>query len=203
MSLGNVTGGCGRLRLDILQTSASVGSGKHDALTIVGGCCGRLVEIEDTLRLFAILVSQLCAGCRWSESFDSSVLLFHELVLLERHVAHESTLWGLNLIEKLPLIANLDREYFGAIVSIERIIALLEFRFEIFGSTVHLEHFILQLCCLIALTITLSEILSKLLFFLRSCPVFFKYNHHLASICIFCINCAFSAHFDNLANLVL
>ena len=94
--------------MDIFQAIASVGSGEHDALTIVGGCCRRLVEIKDTLRLFAALVPHLCAGCGWRESFDSSVFLLQELVLLERHVAHESTLWSLDLIEKLPLIADFN-----------------------------------------------------------------------------------------------
>lgn len=80
---------------------------------------------------------------------------------------------------------------------------MLELGFEIFGPTIHLEYFILQLCRLITLTMVLREILSKLLLFLRSCPVFFEHYHHLASICFLSINCAFSAHFDNLADLVL
>jgi hypothetical protein len=47
-----------------------------------------------------------------------------ELVFRDRHVAHQSTLWSLDLVIE-PLVADLDGEHFGSRASVERILLVV------------------------------------------------------------------------------
>ena len=69
-----------------------------------------------------ILVTELRASSRRGESFDRPILLLE--VLLDRHVAHESTLGRLDLIEELSLVANLDGEHLRGGPRYERAVLL-------------------------------------------------------------------------------
>ena len=89
---------------------------KHDALAVLGGGRGGLVEVKEAFAKSVLLVPHLRAGRgRGSEGFNRAVrrdtviftVLFrllicwvhHELIALELHAAHESTLWSFNLVE--------------------------------------------------------------------------------------------------------
>ena len=69
-----------------------------------------------------ILIAKLSPSCRGCESLDRPVFLLE--VLLDRHVAHESTLGRLDLIEELSLIADLDWEHLGRRAVYERSVLL-------------------------------------------------------------------------------
>lgn len=104
---------------------------QHHGLRVLGSCCWRLVEIEDTLErvLLATIVleAKLGAGPTRCKSLDRTIFTLYE-VLLDRHVAHQSTLWRLDLVEKLSLVTDLDRENLGCMPLYERNI-LFQFRF--------------------------------------------------------------------------
>lgn len=179
--------------LTVLQTSI-VRCRQNHILTVLRGSCRRLVEVEDTviLGIVAVLVAQLRARSRWRESFDRTRLLLE--VLLDRHVAHESTLRSLNLVEKLALVANFDWEDLRRGSSVEwivRPIVLLELGLEVLGPVKrHLKHFVVDLWIdplREVLVARRSETLGKLLLFLGASPMFLKNNDHL-SVGILLIN---------------
>ena len=117
----------GALLGDVAVLKRSIlGCRQHHALTVLGCSGRRLIEIEDPLEcvLFAavILIAQLRPGCRRCESLDRPIFLLK--VLLNRHVAHESTLGRLDLIEQLSLVSNLDWKHLGRGAVYERSVLL-------------------------------------------------------------------------------
>ena len=82
----------------------------------------RLVKVKYTLGLVQELKVRGACGRRWRECFDCPILL--EVILLDRHVAHKSTLWRSDLVKELPLVADFYRKHLGLWTSIERIVLL-------------------------------------------------------------------------------
>ena len=144
------------------------------------------------LGIIAVLVAQLRARSRRCESFNRTRLLLE--VLLDRHIAHESTLRSLNLVEKLALVANLDWEDLRRRPSVKwivRPIVLLELGLEVLGPIErHLKQFVVDLWIdplREVLVARRSETLGKLLLFLGASPMFLKNDDHFG-ICILLIN---------------
>ena len=85
-----------------------------------------MIEIEDPLECVllaaVILIAKLRPSGRGCESFDRPVFLLE--VLLDRHVAHESTLGRLDLIKELSLVADFDWEHLGRGAVYERSVLL-------------------------------------------------------------------------------
>ena len=123
--------------------------------------------------IVTVLVAKLRASSRWSKSFDCTGLLLE--IFLDGHVSHESTLRGLDLVEQLALVSNLNREHLGRGSSVEwivRSIVLFELGLEVLGPVErHLEHFIVDWNLRVyslreVLVARRGETLSKLLLFL-------------------------------------
>ena len=127
--LGRV-GGCvvhrALLRDVAVLERAVLGRRQHHALAVLRCSGGRLIEIEDSLQCVllarVVLVAKFWTGSRGCERLDRPALLLE--VLLDRHVAHESTLGRLDLIEELSLVADLDGEHLRRLASYERSVLL-------------------------------------------------------------------------------
>ena len=85
--------------------------GQHYGLGVLGGGRRRRVEIENTLESILltaiVLISKFGASSAGRESLDRAFFALSK-VLLDRHVAHQSTLGCLDLVEELALVADLN-----------------------------------------------------------------------------------------------
>ena len=85
--------------------------GQHYGLGVLGGGRRRRVEIENTLESILltaiVLISELGPSSAGRESLNGAFFALSK-VLLDRHVAHQSTLRCLDLVEELALVADLD-----------------------------------------------------------------------------------------------
>lgn len=227
--------------LNLLQVSV-LGGSQHNAVTVLGGCRWRRVEVEDArlLLVVTVLVAQLLGCCHRCKRLYRPSLLLEALLrlvnalrkfevrsitrsvhlldiaqmelpyrtLLQRHVPHESALGGLHLIEKLPLVVDLDRKHLGGCLREERIV-VLQLGFQTFVSIHgHLNHLGLelgrwaQLRCKL-LVVGALETLHKFRLLLRPCLVLLEHDDHLRLVYVFLIECGLTVHFDDLADLVL